>query len=103
VYQLATAQPLGMAGLSGLILPSPADVIAAGSTSTPSFGTSYLGVLLGSLDIFQLWNYVLIAIGLSTLARMGMGRALVLVLLILLLLSLVATLPVLLAGAFATA
>ncbi len=100
VYLLITARPLGMPGLSGLALPPPADLATA--VGSPGFTTTYLGALLGAIDLFQLWNYLLIVIGLATLARMGVGRALALVIVVLLILTLIGTLPALVFGALAT-
>jgi hypothetical protein len=41
----------------------------------PDSGNAVLGAVLGSLDVFSIWIYVLIAIGIAVVARVPMKRA----------------------------
>jgi hypothetical protein len=99
-YLLISGGVLGMPGLSGLALPSPLAAVAPGAiVQPPGFGAQALGSLLSYVDAFQLANLLLLAIGLTTLARMSMVRALVLVLVCVAIFSVLGALPDLIGGA----
>jgi hypothetical protein len=58
--------------------------------------------LLGSLDVFQLWNLALLVIGTSVVSRMAARKAVVLVLVIGIIIVLLSSAPAIVLGGFAT-
>lgn len=66
--------------LQGLFM-APESITSANSVSIgparflPDSGNAVLGAVLGSLDVFSIWIYVLIAIGIAVVARVPMKRA----------------------------
>ena len=66
--------------LQGLFL-SPESITSANSVSIgparflPDSGNAVLGAVLGGLDLFTIWTYVLMAIGIAIVARVPMKRA----------------------------
>jgi hypothetical protein len=80
IYLATTSQPLGAAGLSGLVLPSAAVNINSNAApiTPPSAGTLLLGALLGGIDLFQIWALIALGLGLAALTRLKKGPALTL-------------------------
>jgi hypothetical protein len=85
---LTGARPILNPGFSGFLAPEPGAL------------NLILRAVLGSLDLFQMWNLVLLAIGLSVVTRMKTGKAAVLVIIIGILLVLVTALPGIVFGGF---
>ncbi len=87
----AGAPPLLNPGFSGFL---PAE---------PGALNVLLRSLLGSLDVFQVWNLALLVIGLSVVSRMAASKAAVLVLVIGAIIVLLGSAPAIVLGGFATA
>ncbi len=87
----AGAQPILNPGFAGFLPVEPGAL------------TVLLRSLLGSLDLFQLWNLVLLAIGMSVVARMATRKAVILVFVIGVIIVLLGSAPAIVLGGFATA
>jgi hypothetical protein len=97
IYLAVSGQPLGAPGMSGLVMPQmPALISAAASAAPgagPSPGTLLLGSLLGSIDVFQIWALIALALGLAALTKLKKGSAFALALITMLLLAMLFALP----------
>lgn len=110
-YVLLLGQPLGQAGLSGLVT-SAANAISANPNNPnappvlppapPGFGTVVWTTLLGQIDIFQVWALALVIIGVVVVAQVKTAKAALAVVLMWLLVGVIYALPALVVGAFAT-
>jgi len=56
-------------------ITSPNSVSIGPARFLPDSGNAVLGAVLGSLDLFSIWIYVLMAIGIAVVARVPMKRA----------------------------
>ncbi len=100
-----------------LIARSLVQVVALAAGSQPILNPGFAGFLpiesgalnvllrsvLGSLDLFVMWNLAMLAIGTSVVARMATRKAIALVLVIGVVIVLLSSAPAMLLGGFATA
>lgn len=105
-YVLLMGQPLGQAGLSGLMMSTASAINPSAAPALPpvppGFGTLVLTSLLSQVDIFQVWALVLVVIGIGVVAQVKTAKAALAVLLIWLLVGVLYALPSVVVGAFAT-
>jgi hypothetical protein len=97
IYLAVSGQPLGVPGLSGLVLPAATTIVSSSPAAAPaavsSPGTQLLGALLGSIDVFQIWALIALALGLAALTKLKKGTAFALALITMLLLAALFALP----------
>jgi hypothetical protein len=99
VYILTSGQLIANPGLSGLVRDSRAvgDVVLA----SPSPGQTLLAAFLAKVDLFWIWNLILLVIGVTAFTRLPRRKAVLLTLGVWLLLTAASLLPALVGGLFA--
>jgi hypothetical protein len=96
VYVVATGELIKNPGLSGLASgpePVPGEFVAP-----PGTGQLALQSLLGQIDLFQIWNFILLVIVVIATARLSRRKAFVITLVVWILFALVRMLPALVTG-----
>ena len=96
VFILLTGQVIAYPGLSGLVADqrSVSEIIA----SPPSPGQLVLRSLLARIDLFLLWNLILLIVGVAVTARLSSRKAILITMGIWIVLTLLGILPTLLSG-----
>ena len=99
VYILASGQLIANPGLSGLVRDSRA--VGEMVLAPPRPGQMFLAALLSKVDLFWIWNLVLLVIGVTVFTRLPRRKAVLVTLGVWLLLTAVSLLPALVGGLFA--
>jgi hypothetical protein len=99
VYILASGQLIANPGLSGLVREDRP--IGEMVLAPPSPGQTLLVALLSKVDLFWVWNLVLLVVGVTVVSRLPRRKALLVTLGVWLLLTAVSLLPALIGGFFA--
>jgi len=91
-------------GLSGLVAPqrSAEEAIQQFMSAPPSTGQLVLQAILGKIDLFMIWNLVLLAIGIAVTARLSGRKAAVIVILVWGVLTLLGVVPTLISTGMAS-
>jgi hypothetical protein len=99
VYILASGELIANPGLSGLVQDgrSTAEVVAA----PPSLNHMLLVAFLSKVDLFLIWNLILLLIGVLVVTRLPRGKAVLATLGVWILLTALSLVPVLISGLFA--
>jgi hypothetical protein len=99
VYVLASGQLITNPGLSGLVQENRpiSEIVAA----PPGLGQMLLVAFLSRIDLFLVWNLILLVIGVTVATRLPRRKAALVTLGVWLLLTAVSLLPVLVGGLFA--
>ena len=100
IFILTTGELITNPGLSGLVTDNRS--ITNIMTAPPAPSLLVLASLLGRLDIWLVWNLVLLIIGVTITARFNNRKAIVLTLVVWLILAALSLLPVLATGFLAT-
>ena len=99
VYILLSGQLIANPGLSGLVRDSRA--VGEMVLARPGPGQTLLAAFLAKVDLFWMWNLVLLVIGVTVFTRLPRRKAVLLTLGVWLLLTAVSLLPALVGGLFA--
>ncbi|MFX0046438.1 MAG: Yip1 family protein [Candidatus Hermodarchaeota archaeon] len=99
IYILASGQLIANPGLSGLV--GETRPIAEMVTAPPDLGQLFLKALLSRVDLFLVWNLVLVVIGVAVVTHLPRRKAILATLGVWLLLTALSSLPVLVGGLFA--
>ena len=99
VYILASGQPIANPGLSGLV--GETRPIGQMVSAPPDLGQMFLEALLSKVDLFMVWNLVLVVIGVAVVTHLPRRKAVLATLGVWLLLTALSLLPVLVGGLFA--
>ena len=99
VYILASGQIIANPGLSGLVQEtrSISEIVVA----PPSMGQMVLVAFLSRIDLFLVWNFILLVIGVTVTTRLSRRKAALVTLGVWLLLTALSLLPALVGGFFA--
>ncbi len=98
VYILASGQLIANPGLSGLVQKTP--FVSELVFVPPSLGQMILVAFLSRVDLFLVWNLILLATGVMVTARLSRRKAVVVTLGVWLLLTALSLLPTLVGGFF---
>ena len=98
-YILLSGQLIANPGLSGLVRDNQA--VGEMALARPSPGQTLLAAFLAKVDLFWMWNLVLLVIGVTVFTRLPRRKAVLLTLGVWLLLTVVSLLPALAGGLFA--
>ncbi len=96
VYVLLTSETIGNPGLSGLVTrpaAAPGEIVPA-----PGAGELALQSFLSQIDLFQIWNFILLVIVVVATARLSRRKAFLITLIVWVLITLVRMLPALASG-----
>ncbi len=98
VYILASGQIIANPGLSGLVQETRpiSEIVAA----PPSMGQTVLVAFLSRIDLFLVWNFILLVIGVTVTTRLSRRKATLVTLGVWLLLTALSLLPALVGGLF---
>jgi len=96
VYILASGQTIANPGLSGLVLENRP--IREMVVAPPSPGQTLLAALLSRVDLFLIWNLILLVIGVTVVTRLPRRKAVLVTLGVWVLLTAVSLLPALVGG-----
>ena len=98
VYILASGQIIANPGLSGLVQEtrSISEIVAA----PPSMGQMVLVAFLSRIDLFLVWNFILLVVGMTVTTRLSRRKAVLVTLGVWLLLTALSLLPALVGGFF---
>jgi hypothetical protein len=99
VYILVSGELIANPGLSGLVLDSRSvsDLVLA----PPSLGQTMLAAFLSRVDLFLVWNLILLVTGVMVVTRLPRRKAVLVTLGVWVVLTLVGMLPALVGGLFA--
>ena len=99
IYILASGQLIANPGLSGIVQNNRpvAEVMAA----PPSLNQMLLGAFLAKVDLFLIWNLILLVIGVTVVTRLPRRKAILSTLGVWILLTALSLIPTLIGGLFA--
>lgn len=103
-YITLSGQLITNPGLSGLVSPqrSAEEAIQQFMSAPPSTGQLVLQTILGKIDLFMIWNLVLLAIGVAVTARLSGRKATAIVILVWGVLTLLGLVPILISTGMAS-
>jgi hypothetical protein len=99
VYVLASGQLIANPGLSGLVQNEQA--ISEMVVAPPGAGQTLLVAFLSRIDLFLMWNLILLMIGVGVTTRLSRRRSVLVTLGVWVLLTALGLLPALIGGLFA--
>ncbi len=104
VYITLSGELISNPGLSGLVGPerSAEEALQQFMSAPPSTGQLALQSVLGKIDLFMIWNLVLLTIGVAVTARLSGRKAALIVLLVWGVLTLLGLVPILISGSMAS-